>query len=78
MKQLANFKELKFNLTNKMSNTLIEILIIEQMIEEKQYKNDFELKLLIKYKNHLTKQYLNNFKSKNKEQIKKYNELMNK
>lgn len=70
MKQLANFKELKFNLTNKMNNTLIEILIIEQMIREKKYKNDFELKLLIQYKNHLTKQYINEFKSKNKEQIK--------
>jgi hypothetical protein len=31
-----NFKQLRFNLTNKMPSQFIEILVIEQMIKEKR------------------------------------------
>lgn len=71
-------KKIRFNLTNKMTNNFIEILVIEQMIKEKKYKNDFELKLMLEYENHLTQQYIQDFKKNNKVQIKKYNEIMNK
>ena len=71
-------KKIRFNLTNKMTNNFIEILVIEQMIKEKKYKNDFELKLMLEYKNHLTQQYIQDFKKNNKDQIKNYNEIMNK
>ena len=65
-------KELRFNLTQEMTNNFIEILVIEQMIKEKKYKNNFELKLMIEYKNHLTQKYIKDFRLNNKEQIKKY------
>ena len=50
MKEKNDFKNIRFNLTHEMQNNFIEILIIEQMIKEKNYKNDFELKLMIEYK----------------------------
>ena len=53
-----DFSKIRFNLTHQMQNNFIEILVIEQMIREKNYKNDFELKLMIEYKNHLTKEYI--------------------
>ena len=73
-----DFSKIRFNLTHQMQNNFIEILVIEQMIREKNYKNDFELKLMIEYKNHLTKEYIKDFRLNNKEQIKKYTEIMNK
>lgn len=71
-------KNIRFNLTNKMTNNFIEILVIEQMIKEKKYKNEFELKLMIEYKNHLTQEYITEFRSRNKKQIKQYTDIMNK
>lgn len=59
-------KELRFDLTHEMTNNFIEILVIEQMIREKKYKNDFGLKLMIEYKNHLTQQYIKDFRLNNK------------
>lgn len=72
MKKNNELKELRFNLTQEMTNNFIEILVIEQMIKEKKYKNNFELKLMIEYKNHLTQKYIKDFRLNNKEQIKKY------
>ena len=71
-------KNIRFNITHQMTNNFIEILVIEQMIKEKKYKNDFELKLMIEYKNHLTQEYIKDFRTKNKKQIKKYTDIMNK
>ena len=67
-----DFSKIRFNLTHQMQNNFIEILVIEQMIREKNYKNDFELKLMIEYKNHLTKEYIKEFRLNNKKQIKQY------
>jgi len=78
MKKNNELKELRFNLTHEMQNNFIEILVIEQMIREKKYKNDFELKLMIEYKNHLTQQYIKDFRLNNKKQIKQYTDIMNK
>lgn len=73
-----DFSKIRFNLTHQMQNNFIEILVIEQMIREKNYKNDFELKLMIEYKNHLTKEYVKDFRLNNKKQIKQYTEIVNK
>ena len=73
-----DFSKIRFNLTHQMQNNFIEILVIEQMIREKNYKNDFELKLMIEYKNHLTKEYIKDFRLNNKKQIKQYTDIMNK
>lgn len=77
MEKITDLKQIHFNLTKQMHNDLIEILVIEQMIKEKNYKNDFELKLMIAYKNELTQKYITNFRNKNKEQIKQYKDFMN-
>jgi len=71
-------KQLRFNLTENMNNTMIELLVVDQMIEEKKYENDFELQLLLKHKKVLTEQFIRDFKLNNKEQVKKYNEIVNK
>ena len=71
VKKNNELKELRFNLTQEMTNNFIEILVIEQMIKEKKYKNNFELKLMIEYKNHLTQKYIKDFRLNNKDQIKK-------
>ena len=71
-------KQLRFNLTEKMNNTMIELLVIDQMIEDKNYENDFELQLLLKHKKVLTEQFIRDFRLNNKEQVKKYNEIVNK
>ena len=71
-------KLLRFNLTENMNNTMIELLVIDQMIEDKNYENDFELQLLLKHKKVLTEQFIRDFKLNNKEQVKKYNEIVNK
>ena len=73
-----DFSKIRFNLTHQMQNNFIEILVIEQMIREKNYKNDFELKLMIEYKNHLTQEYIKDFRLNNKKQIKQYTEIVNK
>ena len=73
-----DFSKIRFNLTHQMQNNFIEILVIEQMIRERNYKNDFELKLMIEYKNHLTKEYIKDFRLNNKKQIKQYTEIVNK
>ena len=73
-----DFSKIRFNLTHQMQNNFIEIFVIEQMIREKNYKNDFELKLMIEYKNHLTQQYIKDFRLNNKKQIKQYQEIVNK
>ena len=78
MKKNDKLKKLRFNLTHEMQNNFIEILVIEQMIREKNYKNDFELKLMIQYKNHLTQQYIKDFRLNNKKQIKQYIDIVNK
>ena len=78
MKKNDELKKLRFNLTHEMTNNFIEILVIEQMIKEKKYKNNFELKLMLEYKNHLTQQYIQDFRLNNKDQIKKYTDIMNK
>lgn len=78
IKKNNELKELRFNLTHEMTNNFIEILVIEQMIKEKKYKNNFELKLMLEYKNHLTQQYIKDFRLNNKDQIKKYIDIMNK
>jgi len=71
-------KQLRFNLTENMNNTMIELLVVDQMIEEKKYENDFELQLLLKHKKVLTEKFIREFRLNNKEQVKKYNKIVNK
>lgn len=79
MKNIKNneFLDLRFYLTEEMNNMMLELLITQQMLKEnKLSKQDREL--LENYKNEVMLQFRKEFQKNNVEQIKKYNELMNK
>ncbi len=79
MKNIKNneFLDLRFYLTEEMNNMMLELLITQQMLKEnKLSKQDREL--LENHKNEVMLQFRKEFQKNNVEQIKKYNELMNK
>lgn len=71
-------KDLRFNLTEDMNNTMIQMLIVNQMLKENKKLSKKDKKLLEKHKNELLELFRIEFRKNNVEQIKKYNELMNK
>ncbi len=79
MKNIKNneFLDLRFYLTEEMNNMMLELLITQQMLKENELsKQDREL--LENHKNEVMLQFRKEFQKNNVEQIKKYNELMNK
>ena len=77
-KRLEPIKDLEFNLTEDMNNTMIQMLIVNQMLKENKKLSKKERKLLEEHKNELLELFRIEFRKNNVEQIKKYNELMNK
>ena len=71
------WKNLRFHLTEEMNNMMIELLVIEQMMKENKLTKK-ERKLLENHKAELLEDFRKEFQINNVEQIKKYNELMNK
>lgn len=71
------WKNLRFHLTEEMNNMMIELLVTEQMMKENKLTKK-ERKLLGNHKAELLEDFRKEFQRNNKEQIKKYNELMNK
>lgn len=71
-------KDLRFNLTEDMNNMMIQMLIVNQMLKENKKLSKKDKKLLEKHKNELLELFRIEFRKNNVEQIKKYNELMNK
>ena len=77
MKDLKDFKELRFNITEGMKNMFIELILSKQMLEN----DNLSLKEQLALKKHidkLTKTFVSEFRKNNVEERKKYNELMNK
>ena len=68
---------LRFHLTEEMNNMMIELLVTEQMMKENKLTKK-ERKLLENHKAELLEDFRKEFQRNNVEQIKKYNELMNK
>ena len=68
---------LRFHLTEEMNNMMIELLVAEQMMKENKLTKK-ERKLLESHKAELLEDFRKEFQRNNVEQIKKYNELMNK
>lgn len=60
-----------------MNNMIIELLVTEQMMKENKLTKK-ERKLLKNHKAELLEDFRKEFQRNNVEQIKKYNELMNK
>ena len=77
MKEIQNIDELRFHLTENMNSMMLDLLIIQQMLNESKL-NAKEKKLLENRKEELLKLFRIEFQKHNVEQIKKYNELMNK
>lgn len=71
------WKNLRFHLTEEMNNMMIELLVTEQMMKENRLTKK-ERKLLENHKAELLEDFRKKFQRNNIEQIKKYNELMNK
>jgi len=71
------WKNLRFHLTEEMNNMMIELLVTEQMMKENKLTKK-ERKLLENHKSELLEDFRKEFQRNNVEQIKKYNELMNK
>ena len=71
-------KDLRFNLTEDMNNTMIQMLIVNQILNENKKLSKKERKLLEQHKNELLELFRIEFRKNNVEQIKQYNELMNK
>lgn len=72
------WKDLRFNLTEDMNNMMIEMLITQQMLKEVKNLSKRHRKLLENHKLEIMEEFKKEFQKHNVEQIKKYNELMNK
>lgn len=68
---------LRFNLTENMKNIMLDLLIVQQILKESKL-NQKERELFEKQKEELSVLFKMAFQKNNVEQIKKYNELMNK
>ena len=82
MKNINDINELRFCLTEEMNNTFIELIITKQLLEESMTEDtkitDEERGALYHHYTKLNDTFIREFRKNNKEQIKKYNELMNK
>lgn len=72
-----DFTNLRFNITEDMNNTMIELLLTKQMLENKKLKKK-DRQLLEEHHNNLKTQFVLDFRKNNVEERKIYNELMNK
>ena len=77
MAKITNNNKLRFKLTEEMNNMMIELLVTEQMMKENKLTKK-ERKLLENHKAKLLEDFRKEFQKNNIQQIKKYNELMNK
>ena len=74
---INEFENLRFHLTEKVNNIMIEMLITQQMLNENKLSKR-DRKLLEEHKTELIEMFREEFQKNNIEQIKKYKELMNK
>jgi len=77
VENIQDIKELRFNITEEMSNMFIEIITIRQMLKENKLNRKEKL-LFEKELKELTTLFVLEFRKNNVEERKKYNEFMNK
>jgi len=77
IKNVDDINDLRFTITEDMSNMFIEIITIRQMLKENKL-NKKDKALLEKELKELTTLFILEFRKHNIRQRKKYNELMNK
>ena len=77
MEQMKKLSDLRFCLTEDMNNMMIEMLINQQMLRDSSFDKEDKI-LLENHKQELMEQFKIEFQKNNTEQIKRYNELINK
>ena len=75
---IVKIEDLRFNLTDEMNNMMIELLITQQMLKEVKNLSKRHRELLENHKLEIMEEFKKEFQKHNVEEIKKYNELMNK
>ena len=75
---IVKMEDLRFNLTEEMNNMMIEMFITQQMLKEIKNFSKRHRELLENHKLEIMEEFKKEFQKHNVEQIKKYNELMNK
>jgi len=75
---IVKMVDLRFNLTEEMNNMMIEMLITQQMLKEVKNLSKRHRELLENHKLEIMEEFKKEFQKHNVEQIKRYNELMNK
>ena len=75
---IVKMEDLRFNLTEEMNNMMIEMLIAQQMLKEVMNLSKMHREFLENHKLDVMEEFKKEFQKHNVEQIKKYNELMNK
>ena len=75
---IVKMVDLRFNLTEEMNNMMIEMLITQQMLKEIKNLSKRHRELLENHKLEIMEEFKKEFQKHNVEEIKKYNELMNK
>ena len=77
MNEFDEMKNIRFNITSKMNSLLLELILMEQIMEQKNL-TDIQLVMFYRYHKDLKKDFSKEFEKNNKEQIKRYNELVKK
>ena len=75
---IVKMEDLRFNLTEEMNNMMIEMLIAQQMLKEVMNLSKMHREFLENHKLDVMEEFKKEFQKHNVEQIKRYNELMNK
>ena len=71
---MKKVEDIRFNLTKEMYDLIIEIIIINQILNQKL--NKYEKETLLKQKNKLLKKFIIEFQLNNKDEIIKYKEII--
>lgn len=75
IKNVEKIDDLRFNLSDKMKDLIIEIILIKEMLKENNL-NDIERESLNKKRDKLLKQFKKAFQKNNINVIKQYNEIL--
>lgn len=71
---MKKVEDIRFNLTKEMNDLIIEIIIINQILNQKI--NKYEKDTLLKQKNVLLKKFIREFQLNNEDEIIKYKEII--
>lgn len=68
--------DIRFNINEELTNTLLELLLIKQMLKEQELSQN-DLQLLTEHYQELKTKFIKLFKKNNKKEIELYKKLIN-